>query len=142
MSLLPLLNRQLADLYDHFGDDLLIDGGFIPSTRFLVKPHHSDYLRKRLGIGESGCSLLSDKKGFKINLDVQQFKPEELKVAVSDGYIVVDGKHEERSDEHGYISRQFTRRYKIPENVDEKALLSNLSSDGVLSIKAPYKVSF
>ncbi|MCP6508451.1 Hsp20 family protein, partial [Klebsiella pneumoniae] len=48
--------------------------------------------------------------------------------------------HEERTDEHGFISRQFTRRYKVPENVDPSAITSTLSSDGVLSIGAPTKV--
>lgn len=76
-----------------------------------------------------------------MSLDVQQFKPEELKVKVVEDYIVVEGKHDERSDQHGFISRQFTRRYKIPENVDKAALVSNLSSDGVLTLKAPKLVS-
>jgi crystallin alpha B len=77
---------------------------------------------------------------LQVNLDVQQFKPEELKVRVVDDYLVVEAKHEERSDEHGFISRQFTRRYKLPEDVDPLALVSKLSSDGVLSLEAPKKV--
>lgn len=90
---------------------------------------------------KSGLShVQNDKKNFAVNLDVQQFKPDEISVKVADGYIVVDGKHEERNDEHGFISRQFTRRYKIPENVDPSAITSTLSSDGVLSVGAPKKV--
>ena len=46
---------------------------------------------------------------LQVNLDVQQFKPEELTVKVADKFLVVEGKHEERSDEHGFVSRQFTR---------------------------------
>lgn len=53
---------------------------------------------------------------------------------------MVEGKHEERQDKHGYISRQFTRRYKLPPNVNLEAVKSSLSSDGVLSIAAPKKV--
>lgn len=71
---------------------------------------------------------------------MQQFKPEEIKVKVVDDFIVVEGKHEERQDKHGYISRQFTRRYKLPPNVNLEAVKSSLSSDGVLSIAAPKKV--
>ncbi|MCH1922748.1 small heat shock protein, partial [Shewanella sp. A3A] len=81
-------------------------------------------------------TISSDKTEFKINLDVQQFKPEELKVKVVDDHLVIEGKHEERTDEHGFISRQFTRRYKIPKDVDQEAIESNLSSDGVLTLKA------
>lgn len=76
---------------------------------------------------------------FQVNLDVQQFKPEELKVKVVDNCVVIEGKHEERSDEHGFVSRQFTRRYQLPDNVDMQALQSSLSSDGVLQLCAPKK---
>lgn len=70
---------------------------------------------------------------------MQQFKPEEILVKVVDDFIVVHAKHEERSDQHGFISREFTRRYRIPESVDASAIASKLSSDGVLSIQAPKK---
>lgn len=73
---------------------------------------------------------------------MQQFKPEEINVKVVDDYIVVDGKHEERQDKHGFISRQFTRKYKLPPNVNVEAIQSKLSSDGILSIVAPKKVGF
>ncbi|OWR44130.1 small heat shock protein [Danaus plexippus plexippus] len=55
----------------------------------------------------------------------------------ADGYIVVEGKHEEKKDEHGFISRQFTRRYALPEGCNPDTVESRLSSDGVLSVIAP-----
>lgn len=78
---------------------------------------------------------------FQVNLDVQQFKPGEIRVKIVDDCIVVDAKHEERRDNHGYISRQFTRRYKVPSDVDIDATKSKLSSDGILILEAPKKVS-
>lgn len=42
-------------------------------------------------------------------LDVQQFKPDDLKVRVVEGVVEVEGKHELRQDEHGSISRHFVR---------------------------------
>lgn len=153
MSLVPLLSEllddyrrpHLGDLYDqNFGLGLLNDEVLRPVHSLLSGPLRSGYLRpwRNLAAAESGVSAIqTDKNEVRINLDVQQFKPEELKVRISDGFIVVEGKHEERSDQHGFISRQFTRRYKIPENVDEAAITSNLSSDGVLTLKAPKKVS-
>lgn len=54
------------------------------------------------------------KFNFQVILDVQQFSPQEITVKTTDKYIIVEGKHEEKQDEHGYISRQFTRRYQIP----------------------------
>lgn len=70
---------------------------------------------------------------------MQQFKPEELNVKVVDNFVVIEGKHEERSDAHGFVSRHFTRRYKIPEDINIQALQSSLSSDGVLQLTAPKK---
>lgn len=74
-----------------------------------------------------------------MSLDVQQFKPDEITVKVVDKFIVIEGKHEEQQDEHGFISRQFTRKYFIPEQCDIDAVKSSLSSDGVLSITCPRK---
>ncbi|XP_012269994.1 protein lethal(2)essential for life [Orussus abietinus] len=95
-----------------------------------------DLLRK----GEGGASTVkADKDKFQVILDVQQFKPEEINVKVVDKSVVVEAKHEEKQDEHGWISRQFVRRYLIPEQCDLEQITSNLSSDGVLSITAPRK---
>lgn len=47
--------------------------------------------------------------------------------------------HEERVDEHGLVSRQFTRRYVLPEDVEPEKVISTLSADGVLVIEAPRK---
>lgn len=55
----------------------------------------------------------------------------------SNNSVLVEGKHEEKQDEHGYISRQFTRRYILPSDYEVSDLVSTLSSDGVLTITAP-----
>lgn len=39
-------------------------------------------------------------------------------------------------DEHGYIAREFHRRYRLPSGVDPAAVTSALSPEGVLSIQA------
>lgn len=87
-----------------------------------------------------GSNIKVDKDKFQVNLDVQHFAPEEISVKTANGYIVVEGKHEEKKDEHGYISRQFVRRYALPEGTLPETVESRLSSDGVLTIIAPRKV--
>lgn len=72
-------------------------------------------------------------------MDVQQFKPDEVNVKIVDNYLVVEGKHEEKQDKHGFISRQFTRRYRLPDDVQQENISSSISSDGILSISAPKK---
>lgn len=39
-------------------------------------------------------------------------------------------------DEHGFIAREFHRRYRLPPGVDPAAVTSALSPEGVLSIQA------
>lgn len=145
MSILPHLfdieiapnhSRRLRD--QHFGlglspDDMLTVAAPMLSQYYRPWRHLAATAR------DFGSSIKSDKDKFQVNLDVQHFSPEEVSVKIADGYIVVEGKHEEKQDQHGYVSRQFVRRYALPEGTDADAVQSKLSSDGVLSITAPRK---
>lgn len=86
-----------------------------------------------------GSTIKTDKNQFQVNLDVQHFAPEEITVKTADGYIVIEAKHEEKQDDHGLISRQFVRRYSLPEGAEPDNVVSHLSSDGVLTVTAPRK---
>lgn len=74
---------------------------------------------------------------WRINLDVNHFSPEEITITTKEGYLQISGNHEERQDEHGLVSRCFTRKYKLPQGVDLQHISSSLSGDGVLSVEAP-----
>jgi crystallin, alpha B len=78
----------------------------------------------------------------KVHLDVKQFKPEEITAKHVDNIIIIEGRHEERQDEHGYVSRHFVRRYILPNDVDIEKCKVQISSDGVLNFCVPKKVSF
>ncbi|XP_045497530.1 protein lethal(2)essential for life-like [Colias croceus] len=84
-----------------------------------------------------GTKISSDNEKFQVNVDVQHFAPDEINVKVGDGFVTVEGKHEEKRDEHGYISRQFVRRYALPQGCLPDTVQSKLSSDGVLTVTAP-----
>uniref|UniRef100_A0A1B6LKJ3 SHSP domain-containing protein n=1 Tax=Graphocephala atropunctata TaxID=36148 RepID=A0A1B6LKJ3_9HEMI len=112
--------------------DLQLKG--LDTSLFYSRPH------RLLRPDDSGTSrIFNTKDNFKISLDVQQFKPNELSVKIVDDFLVVEGKHGEQTDEYGLVSRQFTRRYRLPPDVDVQALQCSLSSDGVLQIDAPKK---
>nr|KAG5708945.1 hypothetical protein BaRGS_009354 [Batillaria attramentaria] len=83
--------------------------------------------------------VVNNENEFRVGLDVRHFKPEELKVTTKENRVIVNGKHEERPDEHGYIMREFTRQYVLPKDVDPTTITSGLTRDGVLTIKAPKK---
>lgn len=74
----------------------------------------------------------SDK--FQVMVDVSHFTPEEISVKTIDNNIVVTAKHEDRADEFGYISRQFSRKYLLPADIDPLTVSSSLSPEGILTI--------
>ncbi|XP_044734962.1 protein lethal(2)essential for life-like [Chrysoperla carnea] len=148
MSLIPFIFQDvLSDpwarpsrLHDqHFGlglrSDDLLEPFVVPSM--LSRNYYRPW-RSALAKLDQGSTVVADKEKFQVSLDVQQFAPNEIQVkAIDDNHIIVEGKHEEKQDEHGYISRQFTRRYVLPEGYDGKNIASSLSSDGILTISAP-----
>ncbi|KAK9879610.1 hypothetical protein WA026_006674 [Henosepilachna vigintioctopunctata] len=145
MSLLPFIldnytrPSRILDLDYGCPDDFLspiVDPGYMSYLRNpvgYIRPWTTELSRR-----DVGSTLAVDKDKFQANLDVQQFKPEEITVkATGDNTLTIEGKHEEKQDEHGFISRHFVRRYVLPKNCDFSKVESKLSSDGVLTITAP-----
>ncbi|XP_017883750.1 protein lethal(2)essential for life-like [Ceratina calcarata] len=159
MSLLPMLFSSWWEgldrphrLFDqHFGlslspEDLPTALPFPDNEIVVIKPRrrgtqrYQPYERALERASRGGISTVqADKNKFQVTLDVQQFAPEEVSVKVVGKNVIVEGKHEEKQDEHGWISRQFVRKYLVPDQCDIDQLKSSLSSDGVLTITAPRK---
>ncbi|XP_033339724.1 protein lethal(2)essential for life [Megalopta genalis] len=160
MSLLPVLfsnwwedlERPHRIFDQHFGLPLSIED--LPTPRSLaptdtdiliLRPRRRGYHRyqpyeRSVDRKSSGVSTIdADKNKFQVTLDVHQFAPDEVKVKVLGKSVVVEGKHEEKQDEHGWISRQFVRKYFVPEQCEIDELKCSLSSDGVLTITSPRK---
>uniref|UniRef100_A0A8B9KN11 Heat shock protein family B (small) member 1 n=1 Tax=Astyanax mexicanus TaxID=7994 RepID=A0A8B9KN11_ASTMX len=99
-----------------------------------------------------------DQKTWKISLDVSHFGSEEVSVKTKEGYLEITGKHEERRDEQGVISRSFTRKYnhgtvssslsnddliailfsiRLPAEADLHQMSCTLSPEGILVVEAP-----
>lgn len=129
--------RRLLD--QHFGLGLTPDD----YLTIVAIPQANNYRRPwknlQAAARDVGSTIKEEKGKFQVNLDVQHFAPEEISVKTVDGYLVIEAKHEEKQDEHGYISRSFSRRYPLPEGIEADVVTSKLSSDGVLSISAPLK---
>lgn len=119
MSLIPFLIQDLYPTSSHrFGT------GYYPRNLW----NNFEGLEKKSHIG---------KDGFEVILDVEHFLPNEITVKTEDHSILVHAKHEEKKDDHGYISREFIRRYELPSGFKPEDTTSSLSSDGVLTIKCP-----
>ena len=79
---------------------------------------------------------------FLVKLDVSNFIPEEITITLAGNNLLVEAKHEEKQDKygHGHVSRQFTRRYILPDDVDLEQLCSSFDAQGkTLIIHAPKK---
>lgn len=159
MSLLPYLydvqhpfrmvDRDFFRPNDVFPFNQMLSSGFFNPNQFL-KPWEDmfepwenllrpmDQLANAVSqLALEGTKISSDDEKFQVNIDVQHFSPNEISVKVVDGHVVVEGKHEEKRDEHGYVSRQFVRRYALPQGCLPDTVESKLSSDGVLTVTAP-----
>ncbi len=112
----------------------------------LLNQYYTGYHRhplSELGLRDSVDGVAKStigKDGFEVAMDVQQFAPNEISVKIVGNTIVVEANHEERKDEHGYISRQFKRRFTLPQGFNVKDVLTQLSSDGVLTVKVPPEI--
>ncbi|XP_036335479.1 heat shock protein 27-like [Rhagoletis pomonella] len=161
MAIVPLLAnlaRELDNDFEHYWDD---DFGFglhpvdifrptrhnhslllhprrrlAPYDRSQMLARRASLLGKDIGDGSPLIPTVG-KDGFQVCMDVSQFKPKELTVKTVDKTVIVEGKHEEREDDHGLIQRHFIRKYTLPKDYDPKDVVSTISSDGVLTVKAP-----
>ncbi|CAD5221008.1 unnamed protein product [Bursaphelenchus xylophilus] len=79
------------------------------------------------------------KDKFEVGLDVQYFTPNEIEVKVAGNEILINCRHESRTDQHGTVTREIHRAYKLPTDVDASTLKSHLTSRGVLNITAEKK---
>ena len=142
--LISSMNRMKDDMIAYpFGLDF--GYGLHPMSLLAAAPavtlpsaHHRSLVRHADHPGhvakQHGPVTTIGKDGFQVCMDVTQFKPNELQVKVVDNHIVVEGRHEEREDDHGYIMRHFTRRYSLSKGYDADRAISSLSSDGVLTV--------
>ncbi|CAG5130611.1 unnamed protein product [Candidula unifasciata] len=76
---------------------------------------------------------------FHICMDLVCFKPEEVKITSNNKQICVSAKHEKKQGKHGYVSRQMTRMFSLPLDVDPKAVTSTMNNNGVMLIRAGKK---
>ncbi|NWX17139.1 HSPB3 protein, partial [Aegotheles bennettii] len=72
---------------------------------------------------------------FQVLLDVVQFRPEDIIIQTFEGWLLIKAQHGPRMDEHGFISRSFTRQYKLPNGVENKDLSALFCHDGILVVE-------
>ncbi|GFQ63943.1 protein lethal(2)essential for life [Trichonephila clavata] len=133
--------RLMRDMYDPF------DYGYGALPNLLLDNRSQPRIQLNVTRPRRQTSLTSTRKGdskkdankYKVMLNVKHFRPDEIEVKTVDNFVVIHGKHEEQVDEHGFVSREFTRRYQLPDDIEPQSVKSSLSQDGILTIQAPRK---
>ncbi|CAB3411386.1 unnamed protein product [Caenorhabditis bovis] len=80
--------------------------------------------------------LRCDNEKFFMDLSVSDYKPEELKIDLDGRKLKIEG-NQKVENEHGFSKRSFSRIVLLPKDADLKAIKSNLTEDGHLTIEAP-----
>jgi len=106
----------------------------VPTTSFPSTPH---LFNRQLS---DGMAQVNEQNGtFAITIDMQNFAPEEINVKTIGNYVEISGNHEEKKEGEGTVSRTYSRKYNIPENVDPLTITSSFSPEGILTVSAPIK---
>lgn len=100
-----------------------------PSTSALS----SRITESTAGVGKSDEE--DENTHFQVLLDVVQFRPEDIIIQTFEGWLLIKAQHGPRMDEHGFVSRSFTRQYKLPNGVENKDLSALFCHDGILVVE-------
>lgn len=140
MSLLPLIFRDMMSM----SRPLRMLENHIRLTDQLMQPFITPMFKiqkwPKIEFQEEQENIIHDKEKFQVKLDMQSYAPEDIVVKTIDGNIIqIEAKHE-REEETGFLSRQLIRKFVLPDGHDLKNVVSNLSSDGILTITSPKTV--
>lgn len=110
-----------------------------PERRKIIPYHPAPYWQLDDCSTGGSEARMTKADGFQMTMDVSEFQADEIEVKTVAHSVIVQGKHEEREDDHGFVSRHFVRRFEVPAVCDIREVVSTLSSDGILVVRAPLK---
>merc|ERR1712038_1207556 len=95
------------------------------------------------GLGEAAhniqVSASNDK--FMIQLELPGFSPEDFSLKTKDDVIIIEAKHNAKTEDGSTDTRQFTKEFKMPSGVATDKLGSTYSGAGILTISAPRAIA-
>merc|ERR1711972_129526 len=111
------------------------DGWMMPSRSQMLQNPFKEF---KSIFNEEEAKVNEDDSKMEVRIDASEYKPEELKVSVQSGRLLVEGKHEEKKEDgSAYVQKRFSRSYTLPKEAQADQMVSNLSSQGVLVITTP-----
>lgn len=89
---------------------------------------------------ETGTSVPVNPDKFTLRINTRNFTPQDITVKTEGSDLLIHGKHAEKSDGRGcHVSREFTRRYELPEDVEPETVKCEFMPSGDLVIEAKRK---
>lgn len=97
---------------------------------------NTEWARRFNGDGAAAkAEVVEDDGALEVRLDASGYKPDELKVAVKDGVIVVEGRRAGGSEDgRQTVSRMFCKRCSLPRGTGPEDVTSSLSPGGLLVV--------
>jgi len=145
----PVLKKGEFDTDPHFENDKLefdsavktaLQTKGIQATPGEELKTYKDMRKKSANDEDVAFSFIEHAQGYKIVLDMEDYNVREPKLQVlSDNDLIIEGVAD-RKDEDGE-SIYFRRQFVFSKVVNMEALTSAISSEGVLTVKAPLKVA-
>ncbi|XP_046577154.1 uncharacterized protein LOC124285050 [Haliotis rubra] len=89
---------------------------------------------------DKNLPVSSSSQDFEIRFDLSNYKPEDIRVVVSNGDVTVEAERESKCDGYSGYSETETlqRRIRLPDKVDQSMLTSVLNAEGEMTIQAPF----
>merc|ERR1712064_140208 len=130
------------NLRESFFDDPFFQDNWVDikqSQKDFFSKAQEDFNMQSLNLkDEHEMKIVSDNDKLEISLDTAGYKPDELRVTAGQGIVVIEAKHEERTQAgEVMVSRHMKRSYPLPSNSKPEEVVSNLSKDGVLIVTVP-----
>merc|ERR1712007_26241 len=105
----PFIMRSPFD--DSFFKSSWDDGWMIPSRSQMLQNPFKGF--------KSMFNVDEDEAKMEVRINTSEYKPEELKVSVQSGRLLVEGKHEEKKEDgSAYVQRSFSRIYTLPKEAE------------------------
>merc|ERR1712079_742133 len=95
------------------------------------------------GLGEAAHNIQvsASNEKFMIQLELPGFSPEDFSLKTKDDAIIIEAKHNAKTDDGSTDTRHFTKEFKMPSGVATDQLGSTYSGAGILTISAPRSIS-
>nr|QCT85315.1 heat shock protein 22 [Mimachlamys nobilis] len=84
------------------------------------------------------AELNVDKKAFSLKMNLRDFEQENVKIKIEKDRLIISAK-QENAESNGCVSREITREFLIPENIDPETMNAVITDEGLLMVRGRIK---